>query len=111
MALSAHLAAVQSGLALIVFGLIWKHLALNSFSTKLTYVLGVLSMYLVWLSITLAAIIGASKALPIAGAGYQASQLGEIVVELSVTAGAGLGVVASALIVYGLYRSIYVESK
>ena len=109
MALSAHLAAVQSGMALMIFGVIWELLALKEKWLKVTYWSGLLSMYLVWFSITLSAIFGASKALPMAGQGFSASYFVETFILITVYAGAGLAIVASLLIVLGLWR--FVQTK
>jgi len=106
MALSAHLAAVQSGMALMIFGLLWNSLELPEKWLKVTYYSSVASMYAIWLAITLAAIFGSSKALPIAGAGFSSSFVTEVTVEIIVTLGAGLCVVSSVLIVLGLYRGL-----
>ncbi len=106
MALSAHLAAVQSGMALMIFGLAWGVLSLQEKWLKVAYYSGVASMYLVWMAITLSAVLGASKALPMAGKGFASTQFNETVVELIVYLGAGLGVMSAALIVCGLYKGL-----
>lgn len=106
MALSAHLVAVQSGMALMIFGLIWELLALDKKWLKVTYYTSVASMYLVWLAVTLSAILGASKALPMAGKGYSTTSFNEIALELIVYIGAGCGVISALLIVLGLYRGL-----
>jgi hydroxylaminobenzene mutase len=102
MALSAHLAAVQSGMALMIFGVVWELLTLQEKWLKIAYSSVLASMYLVWLSITMSAIFGASKALPMAGKGFSASSLVENSVLITVYLGAGLGVLSGILIVLGL---------
>jgi len=109
MALSAHLAAVQSGMALMIFGIIWELLSLKEKWLNVAYWSGLASMYLVWLSITLSAIFGASKALPMAGKGFSASYLVEVSVVITVYTGAALGILSSLLIVLGLSR--FVQAK
>ena len=106
MALSAHLAAVQSGMALMIFGVIWEILVLKEKWLTVTYYTSIASMYLVWFAITLSAVIGASKALPMAGKGFSTTNNNEVVVELIVYIGAGCGVVSSVLIVIGLYAAL-----
>lgn len=106
MALSAHLAAVQSGMALMIFGLIWGVLALEEKWLKVACYSSIAGMYLVWLAITLSAALGASKALPMAGKDFSSNPLSEAVVELIVYAGAGLGVISTVVIVLGLYRGL-----
>ena len=70
MALSAHLAAVQSGMAMAIFGLIWALVNLKERLLKLAYYTNIIGLYAVWFAITLGAVLGASRALPIAGHGY-----------------------------------------
>ncbi len=102
MALSGHLAAVQSGMALMIFGLIWPMLVLGAFWSNLACAAMIASMYLVWMGISLAAANGASKALPIAGEGHNAGRGGEVAVRALVGGGAVLGLVSGVLIVVGL---------
>ena len=111
MALSAHLAAVQSGMALMIFGVIWALLSLDKKWLKVTYWSGLLSMYLVWFSITLSAIFGASKALPMAGQGYSSSYFIEMLVLVTVYVGAGLGILASLFIVQGLSKFVQAKAR
>lgn len=106
MALSAHLAAVQSGMALMILGLIWGLLSLEEKWLKIACYSSIAGMYLVWLAITLSAALGASKALPMAGKGFSSNPFSETAVELIVYAGAGLSVISTALVVFGLYRGL-----
>lgn len=79
--LSAHLAAIQNGLVLIVFGLIWTK---TQFSPKLSlvhYWSCLFSMFGIWISLLFAAIWGTSKSTPIAGKGFQAEAWKERTVE------------------------------
>jgi len=103
MGLSAHLAAVQSGMALMIFGVVWELLTLQEKWLKIAYSSALASMYLVWISITMSAIFGASKALPMAGKGFSASSLVESSVLITVYLGAGLGILSGILIVLGLF--------
>lgn len=104
MALSGHLAAVQSGMALMIFGLIWGLLVLKEKWLKLAYYLSIISMYLIWFAITISATFGASKSLPIAGEGFSSSCFIEGVVSLLLYIGSASGVVFIVLIVLGLYK-------
>ncbi len=106
MALSAHLAAVQNGMALMLFGLFWSQLVLAPKWLKTAYYSSVLGMYLVWFGITLAAIFGASKVLPMASAGFSATPLQEVIVEVIETAGVSFDLLAMVLIVLGLYKGL-----
>jgi len=104
MALSAHLAAVQSGIVMMVFGLIWGMLSLEKVLLKIAYYANILGMYLVWFAISLGAILGASRALPIAGQGFSASKVAESSVETIIVIGSVSMVVSVAFIAFGLFR-------
>lgn len=105
MALSGHLAAVQSGMAMVIVGLIWKLVDLKEAFQKTAYITNVVGMYAVWFAITLGAVIGASRALPIAGDGFSASQSGELVVEVIVILGSVATVVSIFLVLAGLLKT------
>ena len=104
MALSAHLAAVQSGMAMAIFGLIWALVNLKEGAIKVAYYTNIIGLYAVWFAITLGSVLGASRALPIAGRGFSAAPTAETVVELLVTSGAVITVVSVSLIVLGLFK-------
>jgi len=106
MALSGHLAAVQSGMALMIFGLIWGLLVLKEKWLSLTYYFSIISMYFIWLAITLSAVFGASKSLPIAGNGFSSSYLIETIVSLMLYIGSAAGIISIMFIVWGLYRGL-----
>lgn len=106
MGLSAHLAAVQSGMALMVFGAVWAHVQLSEKLLAVAAWGSIFSMYVVWIGLTLAGILGTSKATPIAGAGFQGSAAAELLTEVIITVGAVPGVVATALIVWGLWDNL-----
>lgn len=110
MGLSAHLAAVQSAMALMVFGAIWSYVSLSDGLAKLAAWASIFSMYVVWLGLTLAGILGTSKATPIAGAGFQGSASAELLTEAIITIGAGAGVVGAVLIVWGLWNNLRAEA-
>lgn len=84
MGLSAHLTAVQTGPALIVFALFWQYLSVPVLWTPLLVYALLLSSYILVLGIILAALTGASEALPIAGKGHQASPFQEQLVSILV---------------------------
>ena len=104
MALSAHLAAVQSGMAMAIVGLIWKLVRLGKSLLKVAYFTNIAGIYTVWIAISLAAALGASRALPIAGHGFAASPINETLVEALVTLGAVITTVSALLVVAGLFK-------
>jgi hydroxylaminobenzene mutase len=98
--LSAHLAATQMGIALIVFGFLWERLTFwNGWSAPLAHVLWI-SFYLTWAAILLGGVWGTGKALPIAGAGHVAAKWQEQITLLPLALGSfgGLGVIVMLLI-------------
>jgi len=85
--LSAHLAAIESGLALIAFGLLLPHLALSAgWAAGIGYVLWV-SLYVMCIGLVLAAVFGTGKVLPIAGAGLPAKRWQETMAFILITVG------------------------
>ena len=108
MALSAHLAAVQSGMALMVFGVIWKLIEIPSPWLGLTERALILSLYLIWFGITISAVTGASKALPIAGKGYVGGKTSEQAVVVIESLGVLLSITSGAAIVLGLANALLI---
>lgn len=101
MGLSAHLVGVQHGMVLWILGLVVPGLAPASAGLHQAMVWSlVLGLYGLWLSMLLAAIWGASKALPMAGAGHSASPAREGVVAGLVYLPATLIVLGTALLLW-----------
>ena len=99
---SVHTTGLQSGLALLAFGLMWPYVALSPGLQRATEVLAVSGLYAIFLSMLLAALWGASRALPIAGTGHQASAFREGIVTALIASGSLAITVAVALILWGL---------
>jgi (hydroxyamino)benzene mutase len=96
--LSAHLAAIESGLALIAFGLMLPHLAIsNGWAGAIAHSLWI-SLYLLWIGLVFAAVYGTGKTLPIAGAGLAAKAWQETTARLLIT----IGSIGSAVAVLAL---------
>jgi len=107
MALSGHLTAVQCGMALAIFGVIWSLVELPLFIEFLVAYGSALGFILIWLGITLASVTGASKALPIAGAGFSAIVTFELMVKIMVRLGSLLSLSASTILAFALLPLIY----
>lgn len=105
MALSAHLTAVQSGMALMIVGAIWSLVLLNGALAKAAQWAIIIGMYGLWLGLTLSAATGASETLPIGGAGHRAAPITETAVSTIVLGSSGLMTVGWLLFVVGLVRS------
>jgi (hydroxyamino)benzene mutase len=94
--LSAHLDAIESGLALIAFGLILPHLAISpGWAATIGGALWI-SLYLLWIGLLFAAVFGTGKVLPIAGGELAAKRWQEIVARILMTLGS-LGSAAAVL--------------
>ena len=104
MALSAHLAAVQSGMALMIAGAVWSAVRLARPWRRLSSWTMAIGIYAVWAGMTVSALTGASGALPHAGRGYAAGPVAEGIVYALVLIGGGLTLVGWALFTLGLAR-------
>ncbi len=104
MALSAHLTAVQSGMALMIAGALWPAAHLGPRVATIARLATIAGMYALWIGLTLSAATGASAALPIAGAGHHASDLAETIVSALVPGASGLMTLGWLLFVAGLIR-------
>ncbi len=86
MSLSAHLTAVQAGTFLLAAGAFWQEFAIpDSFQAVIGWSLVLSSCFLV-IGLLLSAATGASRVLPIAGAGYKGSPGHEKLVAVVVLA-------------------------
>lgn len=105
MGVSVHLTGVQSGLVLWALGLMWPHLVLTAGMQRATQMLAVLGLYAIFSSMLLAALWGASRAMPIAGAGHQTTSAREAIVTVLLAGGSLAAVLATIFVLWGLYSS------
>ena len=105
MALSGHTAALQSGMALMILGILWSLLHLQPLAEKIAYYANIIGIYLLWMGIILAAALGAGETLAITGRGFQASPMIELNIQIIMTLGAGLGIIGMFLVVIGLLKN------
>lgn len=104
MALSAHLTAAQSGMALMIVGVIWSAVSLQPRICSFARFTIVSGMYGLWIGLTLSAATGASDVLPIAGADHSATPVMEKAVSAIVLGSSFLMTVGWFLLVVGLVR-------
>jgi hydroxylaminobenzene mutase len=102
MALSGHLTALQCGMALVIFGIIWSLVDLPLYLEIFVAYGCALGFILIWLGITIASVTGASKALPIAGAGFSSTFTTEFTVKIMVRTGSLLSLIACTLLAFGI---------
>lgn len=104
MALSAHLDAVQSGMAVMIAAAFWSSARLTPSLERLAWWTLAVGMVGLWVGITLAAMTGASEALPMAGSGFAADPPMEAAVT-TIIVGSSLGLLLGwALFLWGLVR-------
>ncbi|MGB7373766.1 hypothetical protein [Pontixanthobacter sp.] len=104
MALSAHLDAVQSGMAVMIAAVFWSACKWAPFTEKIARWALSAGMVGLWLGITLAAMTGASEALPIAGAGHSASPPLELASSAVIISSSVLVLAGWLMFVIGLIR-------
>lgn len=105
MALSAHLDAVQSGMAVLIAAILWHAARLGPLAERLARWTLAVGMVGLWLGITLAAASGASEALPMAGEGYSAGANTESVVTAIVVCSSAALTLGWTLFLVGLIRA------
>ncbi len=105
--LSAHLAAMQSGMAVMLFGLVWPYTNVSERLGRLAVPALITGMYLVWIAISIAAATGANATLPIAG-GPPTQGLGALnaVVGALIGLGSLLATTGVAIFTLGLGRNV-----
>ena len=92
--LSAHLAAIESGLGLVAFGLLLPHLAMAiGWAAAIANVLWI-ALYALWIGLLFAAVYGTGKALPIVGGGMAAKAWQETTVRTLISIGSLGGAIA-----------------
>ncbi|KLD66136.1 hydroxylaminobenzene mutase [Dyella japonica DSM 16301] len=105
MGVAVHVAGLQSGMTLWAMGLMWQHLVLSEVAQRTAQFTATAGLYAIFASILLAAVWGASRALPIAGAGHQASRLREMAVTALIAGGSVAITVAVLIVLWGLCAS------
>jgi (hydroxyamino)benzene mutase len=92
--LSAHLAAIESGLGLIAFGLLLLHLRISiGWASVIGHTMWI-SLYVMWVGLVVGAVFGTGRTIPIAGAGLVAKDWQENAALTLISAGSIGAVVA-----------------
>jgi hydroxylaminobenzene mutase len=104
MAVAAHLEAVMNGLFLIAVGAVWSRVSLPRRLLPWTSGLLGCGAYGNWFFVCLAALFGASKTMPLAGAGYAALPWQENLVTAGLVTAALAMLAGSGLLVWGFFR-------
>ncbi len=105
-ALAAHVSGVMNGLLLVALSALWGRLVLSAAQLRLAMTTALAGTYANWVGSCLAAAWGTSRLTPVAGAGYEAAPWQETLVQLvQVSQGVAL-LLALALVVFGLRRTV-----
>jgi (hydroxyamino)benzene mutase len=108
--LAAHIVGITGGLVLIALGALAGSFALGRRSAAVMMWSWVYAAYTNWLACLLAAITGASRLTPIAGAGTAGNSLSEAVVAFLLQSLALAALIGTSLAVWGFRRSDAVRS-
>jgi hydroxylaminobenzene mutase len=103
MGVSAHVAGIQGAIILWAFGLMWARMSLPAAAETATVLLSVGGLFAIFVSLSLAAVWGTSRATPIAGAGHQATAFHETFVTSLLLGGSLASLAAGALVLWGLW--------
>jgi (hydroxyamino)benzene mutase len=102
--LSGHLEGVMNGTFLIALGCAWPELRLGASASRLVYSLVIFGAWANWAGTLLSAVLGTSKAIPIAGAGHAGTPIQENLV-LGILVATGLAMlVAVGVTTWHLWR-------
>ncbi|HUR80940.1 MAG TPA: hydrogenase [Thermoanaerobaculia bacterium] len=102
--LAAHTVGITGGLVLIAIGALADKFALGTRAAKVMMACWLYTAYVNWLASIIAAITGASRLTPIAGAGTTASPFAENVVAFLLQSLAVTSIVGTAIAVFGFRR-------
>ncbi|MFN7553343.1 MAG: hypothetical protein ACK59M_11520 [Pseudomonadota bacterium] len=104
LALSAHIAAVQNGIVLVVFGLALPRLRLALRPGRIAVAAMVVGMFAIWMSFSIAAIAGSASAFAFAGQGPIASPAVDMLVTAVVYFGSAASVLGTLLFLIGALK-------
>lgn len=109
MALSAHLEGVMNGMFLAIIGLIWNRLVLSSRLLEITFWLIIYSTFANLSAVTLAAITGFGKMMPLAG-GKEGSGIIEGLISFLLISLSICMLAACCVILTGFYKYMKLKS-
>lgn len=105
MGLTAHLEGVMNGMFLVILGLIWNRLVVNDNWLSYTFWLTLYGSFANFVAVTLAAITGAGKMMPIAG-GKEGTTLVEGLISFLLISLALAMIFVCVVVLTGLYQNI-----
>ncbi|OYZ01363.1 MAG: hydrogenase [Sphingobacteriia bacterium 28-36-52] len=108
MGLSAHLEGTLNGMFLLIIGIIWDRILLSTQQLKWTFYLVLYSSFANFLAVTIAAVSGAGKMMPIAG-GKDAGNLVEWMISILLISLSLALITACILIFKGLLKYLHLN--
>jgi (hydroxyamino)benzene mutase len=105
MGLTAHLEGVMNGMFLVLLGLLWNKVSVNNNWLTAAFWLMLYSSFANFIAVTLAAITGAGKMMPIAGGKEGAPGIEGIISFLLISL-ALAALAACSIVLSGLYKTI-----
>lgn len=105
MGLSDHLEGTLNGMFLVILGLLWNKLALKDNWLKLVFWLTIYGSFSNFVAVTVAALTGAGKMMPIAGGTEGASVIEQLISFLLISLALAMIAVCS-IVLTGLYKYI-----
>jgi len=105
MGLSAHLEGIMNGIFLIVLGIIWNKIAVSSKWLNYTYWLILYGSFANFIAVSIGAITGAGKMMPIAGGKDGAPMIEGLISFLLISLTLAM-VVVCVVVLIGIYRYI-----
>lgn len=103
MGLSAHLEGVMNGIFIMVLGVIWSKLFVNKRWLTITFWLVLYSSFANFLAVSVAALTGAGRMLPIAG-GQEGTPFIESLISFLLVSLSLAIIVACVIVLIGLWR-------
>jgi hydroxylaminobenzene mutase len=105
MGLSAHLEGVMNGTFLLALGAVWSYVSLELRFETAAFWLLLYGAYVNWASVLLGALTGASRLMPIAGAGHTGPAWAEALVGFGLLSISFAMVAGVALVLWGVVRN------
>lgn len=105
MGLSAHLEGTLNGMFLVILGLIWSKVILQDKWLKTTFWLTIYGSFANFVAVSIAAITGAGKMMPIAG-GKEGTSIIEGLISFLLISLALAMIVVCSIVLTGLYKNI-----
>ncbi len=105
MGLTAHLEGVMNGMFLVILGLIWNRLVINGRWLSYTFWLTLYGSFANFVAVTIAAITGAGKMMPIAGGKEGTPVVEGLISALLITLALSM-IFVCVIVLTGLYRNM-----